>query len=79
MTNPTVQTSTVRSIDLPLGAGRQVVRITLAPDSLVIAAGWGIGEGFHRCGWDALPLVLPAGALPKLRAALEELSNGGEG
>ena len=63
-------TQTIRSLDLKLGSGRRVVPIALSETSLVLSVGWGEGEEFHGAGWDALPLVLPADVLPRLRDSL---------
>jgi hypothetical protein len=76
-------TRTVRSVDVPLGAGQQTLRCTLAldehgePEALILAAGFmtetGDGPSFLRPSWHDAPLRLPASALPALRDALEAL------
>lgn len=80
MTTPT--TRTVRSVDLPLGPGRQTLRVTLTmdangePEGVVMAAGFGganTGDPFLRPGYCSDPLVLPASIIGELRAALEAL------
>ncbi len=76
-----VDTRTVRSIDVPIGSGRQTLRISATfaedgtPEALILALGFGGvgGEPFNRPGWCDLPLSLPADAIPQLRAALEAL------
>lgn len=81
MTTPT--TRMVRSIDLPLGPGRQTLRVTLTldehgePEGVVLAAGFGgagTGDPFLRPGYCSDPLVLPASVLPELCRALDALA-----
>lgn len=74
MTDP--QTHTATSIDVELGPGRRTLRVTLEGDALILAEGFGGGtspEPFHRPGWSAGPIRLPADALPELREAFEKL------
>jgi hypothetical protein len=76
-------TTTVRSVDVPLGPGRQTLRCTLAltsggePEALILAAGFVTdtedGPSFLRPSWHDAPLRLPASALGALRDALEAL------
>lgn len=85
MTSPTPTTRTVRSVDVPLGPGRQTLRITLArdqngePETLIFACGFGgggTGEGFHRPHWCGTPLQLPGATLETVRDALDALREG---
>jgi len=78
-TDPT--TMTLRSVDVPLGAGQQTLRCTLAldergePQTLVLASGFLTGDAgsFFRPSWYDGPLRLPASILSDLRAALAAL------
>jgi hypothetical protein len=76
-------TRTVRSVDVPLGPGRQTLRVTLTldehgePETLILASGFVTdtedGPSFLRPSWHDAPLRLPASALGALRDALEAL------
>lgn len=82
MTEPVaVQTRKVRTLDLPLGPGRQTLRLALVgpgneePATLVLSIGFGGSDGteFLRPPWADLPLRLPAEVIPRLREALAAL------
>lgn len=66
-------------IDLPTGRN-QTLRIAIVDDGeggpvLILAHGFGTGDGFHRPGYCGLPLRLPVDVLPELRKALEVLGD----
>ena len=78
----TPKTMTVRTVDLPLGPGRQTLRIILSrdengtPEALSLALGFGGGDGsdpFTRPAWGQPLLQLPADAMGPLRGALSAL------
>lgn len=77
------ETRTVHSLDVPIGPGRQTLRVSVSrredgePESLVLATGFGGGESFLRPGWESLPLRLPASIVPELRRVLDALMEGG--
>ena len=75
----TVETRAVQTLDLPLGPGRQTLRLILhrtedgKPEALSLALGFGgggTGEPFDRPSWADRLLTLPADALEPLRDAL---------
>ena len=79
---PTPQTRTVRTLDLPLGPGRQTLRLILSrdekgePEALSLALGYGGGDAsdpFTRPAWGQPLLQLPADAAEPLRDALTAL------
>jgi hypothetical protein len=80
---PTPETHTVRSVDLPLGAGRSTLRVSVMDgpggDRVVtLAPGFGGGDSddpFLRPDWLGLPLQLPASIIPALRDALAALES----
>ena len=66
-----------RSLDVPLGHDR-TLRVSLVEGedggrTLVLASGFGSDGVFRRPPWAGEVLVVPAAALPGLRAALKEL------
>ena len=78
----TVETHTVETLDLPLGPGRQTLRLILhrdgagQPEALSLALGFGggdTGEPFDRPAWADRLLTLPADAIEPLRDALTVL------
>jgi len=80
MTYP--ETRTARTLDLPLGPGRETLRLALLGPgndegaALVLCTGFGGGGGpdpFTRPPWAGLPMRLPAEIIPQLRTALEAL------
>ena len=79
-------TRTVRTLDLPLGPGRQTLRLILhhddlgTPEALTLAVGFGGCDGtpFSRPGWGDPLLTLPADVLPRLVDALDSLAEEGE-
>ena len=74
-------TRTTKTLDLPLGPGRQTLRLILhhdehgTPEALSLALGFGGHDGseFRRPGWGDPLLSLPASILPHLREALDRL------
>jgi hypothetical protein len=76
-----IETHGVHVVDVPLGPGRQTLRVSLmaGPDGagvLTLAPGFGgaeTGDPFLRPDWCGLPVQLPAAALPALREALGAL------
>ena len=78
----TVETRAVQTLDLPLGPGRQTLRLILHrtedgdPEALSLALGFGgggTGEPFDRPAWGQPLLQLPADAMEPLRDALSAL------
>ena len=78
----TVETRTVRTVDLSPGPGRQTVRLIFTrdekgePEALSLALGYGGGDGsdpFTRPAWGPPLLQLPADAMEPLRDALSAL------
>ena len=78
----TVKTRAVQTLDLPLGPGRQTLRLILhrtedgKPEALSLAFGFGggdTGEPFDRPSWADRLLTLPADAIEPLREALGAL------
>ena len=75
------ETRTVRTLDLPLGPGRQTLRLALVGPgneeeaALVISVGFGGSDGseFLRPPWADLPIRLPAEIIPEFRKALAQL------
>ena len=75
-------TRTVQTMDLPLGPGRQTLRLILhhdehgTPEALTLAVGFGGCDGttFSRPGWGDPLLTLPADVLPRLVDALDSLA-----
>lgn len=81
----TVRTATVRTLDVPLGSGRQTLRLILhldgdgEPEALSLALGFGggdTGDSFSRAAWGEPLLQLPPDAIEPLRDALERLMEG---
>jgi len=76
-----VRTGTVHTVDLPLGPGRQTLRLILhrdpagEPEALTLALGFGGRDGseFRRPGWGDPLLSLPASTIGPLRDALSAL------
>ena len=77
-----VETKAVQTLDLPLGPGRQTLRLILArdetgePEALSFALGFGgagTGEPFDRPAWADRLLTLPPDAIEPLRDALGAL------
>lgn len=72
-----------RSVEIPLGPGRRTLRVTLTTDergereALVLASGFGTGDGFRRPYWAGQPLSIGAHTLFALRAALASLDESG--
>ena len=74
-------TRTASTLDLPLGVGRQTLRLILhrdgagEPEALQLALGYGGSDGtpFNRPAWGEPLLSLPASALAPLREALAAL------
>ena len=79
-------TRTTKTLDLPLGPGRQTLRLILhhdehgAPEALSLALGFGGHDGseFRRPGWGDPLMTLPASVLPRLRDALDALERASE-
>ncbi len=78
----TVNTSTVRTVDLPLGPGGQTLRVIEhrdaqgRPEALSLAVGFGGADGsFTRPSWGDRLLTLPASVSGPLRDALTALSD----
>lgn len=78
----TVETQTVQTLDIPLGPGRQTLRLILhrdaggGPEALSLALGFGgagSGDPFDRPSWADRPLTVPADAMEPLRDALTAL------
>ena len=80
----TVTTRTVRILDVPLGPGRQTLRLALVgagsdePPALILSIGFGGSDGteFLRPPWADLPLRIPADRIPAIRQALAEIEAG---
>ena len=67
--------STLRTVDVDAGGG-STIRVSLTPDALVLAHGFGGGASdtpFNRSPWGSPPLTLPARILGPLRDALDAL------
>ncbi len=78
-------TRSITTLDLPLGVGRQTLRLILhrdeagEPDALHLALGYGGMDGtqFHRPGWGEPLLSLPASIMGQLRDGIAALESPG--
>lgn len=81
MTTPEVRESTVRAVDVSLGAGRTTLRVALvehdgdSEPTIILASGFGGSSAFHRPDWLASsPIRIPVAAVADVVAALQTLT-----